>query len=191
VVSSGANALGSGPEIMIAAGGLSGGLGSWATGGSFWDGVKQGIISSALNHAMHEGINNCCGNDPLWDIMEKAGYRRDIMTGNIYDPDGNLMPDVTWYEYLANLVSTAWLAAPFKALSSFFSKVAGKGGMSELQLVTKAAQKAEAAIGGSGGVSGTLKHSYAKNLLTRYQSRFGGDLSLGSNYFSGPAGRGF
>jgi hypothetical protein len=56
VVSSGANALGTGPEIMIAAGGLSGGLGSWATGGSFWDGVKQGIITSALNHAMHSLI---------------------------------------------------------------------------------------------------------------------------------------
>lgn len=26
---------------------------AWATGGSFWDGVKQGIISSALNHVAH------------------------------------------------------------------------------------------------------------------------------------------
>jgi hypothetical protein len=58
VVSSGANALGTGPEIMIAAGGLSGGLGSWATGGSFWDGVKQGLITSALNHAMHMAFQN-------------------------------------------------------------------------------------------------------------------------------------
>jgi hypothetical protein len=41
---------------MIAAGGLSGGLGSWATGGSFYDGLRQGIITSALNHAMHDGL---------------------------------------------------------------------------------------------------------------------------------------
>jgi len=68
---------------------------------------------------------------------------------------------------------------------------AAKAGMSELQLVTKAAQKAEAAIGGSGGVAGTLKHTYAKNLLSRYQSMYGGNLSLGSNYFNGPAGKGF
>ena len=68
---------------------------------------------------------------------------------------------------------------------------AAKGGMSEMHLVTRAAQKAEAAIGGSGGVAGTLKHTYSKNLLSRYQSMYGGNLSLGSNYFNGPAGRGF
>jgi len=51
--------------------------------------------------------------------------------------------------------------------------VATKGGMTELQLVTKAAQKAKAAIPGSGGVVGTLRHTSAKNLLSRYQSRFG------------------
>jgi hypothetical protein len=66
------------------------------------------------------------------------------------------------------------------------------GGMSELQLVTRAAQKAETAIGGTGGVAGTLKHSYSKNLLSRYQSIYGDrGLSLGSNYFNGPAGKGF
>ncbi len=64
--------------------------------------------------------------------------------------------------------------------------------MTELQLVTKAAQKAEAAIGGSGDVGGTLKHTYAKNLLSRYQSIYGDrGLSVGSNYFNGPAGKGF
>ncbi len=66
-----------------------------------------------------------------------------------------------------------------------------KGGITDLQLVTRAAQKAEVAIGDTGGVAGTLKHTYAKNLLSRYQSRFGGNLSLGSNYFRGPAGKGF
>ena len=45
-----------------------------------------------------------------------------------------------------------------------FSNGAAKGGMSEVQLLTRAVQKAEAAIGGSGGVAGTLKHTYAKNL---------------------------
>ncbi|MEZ4912416.1 MAG: hypothetical protein R2774_16320, partial [Saprospiraceae bacterium] len=67
-----------------------------------------------------------------------------------------------------------------------------RGVMTELQLVTRATQKAETAIGGSGGVAGTLKHTYAKKLLSRYQSRFGGNLSLGSNYFNnGISNRGF
>ena len=78
-----------------------------------------------------------------------------------------------------------------KSITYAFTTSAAKGGMTELQSVTKAAQKAEAAIGGSGGVAGTLKHTYAKNLLSRYQSMYGGNLSLGSNYFNGPAGRGF
>ena len=80
------------------------------------------------------------------------------------------------------------LATPTAKLPS----VAAKTGLSEIQLVTKAAQKAEAAIGGKGGVSGTLKHSYAKSLLGRYQSIYGDrGLSVGSNYFNGPAGKGF
>jgi hypothetical protein len=64
--------------------------------------------------------------------------------------------------------------------------------MSDVQLLTRAAQKAETAIGGQGGTAGTLKHTYAKNLLSRYQSIYGDrGLSLGSNYFNGPAGKGF
>ncbi|MDH6310600.1 RHS repeat-associated protein [Dysgonomonas sp. PFB1-18] len=76
--------------------------------------------------------------------------------------------------------------------ASSSTATAAKGGMSDLQLLTKAAQKAEVAIGGSGGVAGTLKHTYAKNLLGRYQSIYGDrGLSVGSNYFNGPAGKGF
>lgn len=69
---------------------------------------------------------------------------------------------------------------------------AAKTGMTDLQLVTRAAQKAETAIGGTGRFAGTAKHTYAKNLLSRYQSIYGDrGLSLGSNYFNGPAGKGF
>lgn len=47
-------------------------------------------------------------------------------------------------------------------------------------------------IGGTGRFAGTAKHTYAKNLLSRYQSIYGDrGLSLGSNYFKGPAGKGF
>lgn len=68
--------------------------------------------------------------------------------------------------------------------------------MSEVQLVTRAAQKAEVAIGGTGGFAGTAKHTYAYNLLSRYQSIYGNNLSLGSNYFNnnavlGAGNRGF
>lgn len=64
--------------------------------------------------------------------------------------------------------------------------------LTDAELVTKAAQKAEAAIGGSDRFAGTAKHTYTKNLLGRYQSIYGDrGISVGSNYFKGPAGKGF
>ncbi|MEZ4921388.1 MAG: hypothetical protein R2792_20000 [Saprospiraceae bacterium] len=76
------------------------------------------------------------------------------------------------------------------------SRNAARGGMSEVHLVTRATQKAEAAIGGTGRFAGIAKHTYAKNLLSRQQSIYGNNLSLGSNYFNnnalyGAGNRGF
>ncbi|MBB1139283.1 hypothetical protein [Myroides sp. WP-1] len=42
---------------MIAGGGLSGGISSTIAGGDFWQGMRQGLIVSGLNHVMHMGIN--------------------------------------------------------------------------------------------------------------------------------------
>src|SRR5690554_5510789 len=42
---------------MIASGGLSGGISSSIAGGNFWDGARQGIITSGLNHLAHSGVN--------------------------------------------------------------------------------------------------------------------------------------
>lgn len=39
--------------IMIASGGLSGGVSSSIAGGNFWQGARQGLITSGLNHAAH------------------------------------------------------------------------------------------------------------------------------------------
>ncbi|WP_407265656.1 hypothetical protein [Tenacibaculum maritimum] len=42
---------------IITAGSLSGGVGSFVSGGKFWDGFRNGAISSALNHVAHM-VNN-------------------------------------------------------------------------------------------------------------------------------------
>lgn len=68
---------------------------------------------------------------------------------------------------------------------------AAKTGMTDLQLVTRAAQKAETAIGGTGRFAGTAKHTYANNLLNRYQSIYGNRGLQFNQYFNGPAGKGF
>lgn len=45
--------------------------------------------------------------------------------------------------------------------------------MTNEQFVQEIATRAENKIGGTGSVNGTLKHSYAKELLERYQNIFG------------------
>ncbi len=42
---------------MVGAGGLSGGVGSVIAGGNFWDGARNGLISAALNHVAHRGLD--------------------------------------------------------------------------------------------------------------------------------------
>ena len=41
--------------LTIASGGLSGGISSVIAGGNFWAGMRQGLITSGLNHAAHAG----------------------------------------------------------------------------------------------------------------------------------------
>lgn len=69
---------------------------------------------------------------------------------------------------------------------------AAKTGLTNAQLVQKAATKAEAAIGGTGRFAGTAKHNYATNLLERYQSIYGHKgLDFKVPFNNGPANRGF
>jgi hypothetical protein len=94
-----------------------------------------------------------------------------------------LVPIGEGFTLISNIIRTG---------AKLITKQAVKGGLTNPQLVQKSATLAERAIGGTGNVAGTLKHTYAKKLLSRYQSRFGGNLSLGSNYFNNGIGnRGF
>jgi hypothetical protein len=43
--------------LQIAAGGLSGGISSSISGGNFWAGARQGLITSGLNHVAHSFIS--------------------------------------------------------------------------------------------------------------------------------------
>lgn len=44
--------------IMITSGGFSGGISSTLAGGNFWDGMRQGLITSGLNHALSHAVGN-------------------------------------------------------------------------------------------------------------------------------------
>ncbi len=65
-------------------------------------------------------------------------------------------------------------------------------GLTNLELVQKAAVLAERAIGGTGRFAGTAKHTYASALLNRYQSMFGNrGLETGLYFNRGVGARGY
>ena len=112
------NNFGDGPlfkATMLAAGGLSGGISSSIAGGNFWAGVRQGLITSGLNHAAHsmsnkttlseDDIKNIYDAYPSGDSSDPNFVHRDDVFKNIggdiykdylsngYDRNGNLNPD--------------------------------------------------------------------------------------------------
>nr|WP_197718721.1 RHS repeat-associated core domain-containing protein [Pedobacter schmidteae] len=108
------------------------------------------------------------------------------------------------YIYGAGFVAEKVIeAGVFKRVTSIGTRVVARGivveaettaaktGMTDLQLVTRAAQKAESAIGGTGRFAGTAKHTYANNLLNRYQSIYGSRGLEFNQYFNKATGRGF
>jgi hypothetical protein len=66
---------------MVGVGGLTGGLGSVIGGGGFWSGVRQGIITSGLNHVMHAGLEGIAG-PPKRTLRYK--YWQKTIADNIY-----------------------------------------------------------------------------------------------------------
>jgi hypothetical protein len=79
---------------MIASGGLSGGLSSAIAGGNFWSGVREGLITSGLNHAMHSVVNKIQQNKMLKDILEE----------NDIDPKGKAKYRVSYAKKIAKLL---------------------------------------------------------------------------------------
>ncbi|WP_159292032.1 hypothetical protein, partial [Tenacibaculum maritimum] len=77
------------------------------------------------------------------------------------------------------------------AINAVKTSVGGAAGLTNVQLVSKVAIKAERAIGGTGRFAGTAKHTYATNLLRRYQSVYGNRGLRTNVYFNGRNGRGF
>jgi hypothetical protein len=70
--------------------------------------------------------------------------------------------------------------------------IAAETGMTNAELVQSAATRAENAIGGTGRFAGTAKHTYATNLLERYQSIYGSrGIEVNKFFNNGVGNRGF
>ncbi|MXV37283.1 hypothetical protein GO491_01135 [Flavobacteriaceae bacterium Ap0902] len=76
--------------LIIASGGVSGGISSTIAGGKFSDGFKQGLITSGMNHAVHAFVNR-----PILDNCDKCKLRdgkyneQSYSDIDVYKRDGN------------------------------------------------------------------------------------------------------
>ncbi len=68
---------------MIAGGGLSGGISSTIAGGDFWHGMRQGLIVSGLNHAMHM-VENEIDNARVDKRLRAKGYEPNDAAEDLY-----------------------------------------------------------------------------------------------------------
>jgi hypothetical protein len=90
VVSStlGSRNVGALKAVMIASGGLSGGISSSIAGGSFWKGVREGLITSGLNALATSVIEESAKTDPT---KIKKSNSSDVKEGDVlnYHSDGS------------------------------------------------------------------------------------------------------
>jgi len=87
--------------VMLTSGGLSGGISSAIAGGDFWDGVRQGLITSGLNHLAH------------LVLQPKSTFK-------IYDDDGDYIGKMKVLKY--NLTKNGLeIELGFKSTSSKYS----------------------------------------------------------------------
>jgi hypothetical protein len=85
-----------GKAAMIASGGLSGGISSVIAGGNFWDGMRQGLITAGLNHAMHGMFGGSQGQQQKQSNSKQA---------EILNPDGSQSMGAKSLRILSSMLS--------------------------------------------------------------------------------------
>ena len=70
--------------LMLASGGLSGGLSSSIAGGNFFDGVRQGLITSGLNHLAHYVANSIEERHTVKGVLKRLGLNPSGQTPKTY-----------------------------------------------------------------------------------------------------------
>jgi hypothetical protein len=129
-------------------------------GGGFWSGVLDGVQT---------GLD-------FVGLIPGVGEIADGANALIYTARGDYV----------NAGLSAAAMVPIGGWAATGTKLVRKS-LSNADLVQKSATKAEAAIGGTGRFAGTAKHTYATELLKRYQRRYGDrGLRFGVSFNNGP-----
>ncbi|HMM04984.1 DUF6443 domain-containing protein [Dysgonomonas sp.] len=132
----------------------------------------------------------------LADVVVTPNGGKYERNGSIYDYHGNLIGEkgleIVSPEFEVLMLGRGVANALGKAIVSSVAEETATKGLTNAQLVQKAATKAEAAIGGTGRFAGTAKHNYATNLLERYQSIYGSrGMQFKVPFNNGSGNRGF
>jgi RHS repeat-associated protein len=124
-----------------------------------------------------------------------------VMRAQIAQSSSNFIeriPSMSAYEagyhtgFVTEKVAESVLLSKGAGISANFARGLIKGSTSTASLVQKSAVLAERAIGGTGRFAGTAKHTYANNLLRRYQGIYGNrGLEFNSYFNNGVGNRGF
>ncbi|MDR0223663.1 MAG: hypothetical protein LBI32_01215 [Myroides odoratus] len=97
--------------LMIAGGGLSGGISSTIAGGNFWKGMQQGLIVSGLNHTMHSGFDKLQQNVDKDNRRELTKQERQKIGENY--PNYDDYPDAhSVYQEVGGNLYKLYLGAP-------------------------------------------------------------------------------
>jgi RHS repeat-associated protein len=144
-----------------------------AGGGPASDGSALGGSGAVLG-ALHTALD-------IASFVPGFGTVTSLANAAIYAAEGNY----------ADAALSALGAIPLAgdlALAGRFGVKAAKNARTTLDFLKDVAGRAERAIGGTGPVAGTLKHTYAAKLIERYQRRFGpvgGGLETEQSYRGG------
>lgn len=130
-----------------------------------------------ISYKVADGINQLNPIANLWDVISYS------ITGQ--DRLGNKM---STFQASLSAVSVVPALKGLTASSLVAKGAVRKAALTDSELLTKAAQKAEAAVGGSGRFAGTAKHTYANNLITRYQRIYGDRGFRFNQYFNNGVG---
>lgn len=133
------------------AGGVGAALGTGVVATGFWSGALIGTAGGATSGFLLNTSNSLFGGENLKSSL-MSGLNGALM--------GALLGGIS-----------EGLGCGIRASNSGRSFWTGK--YTNRTLVQKAADLAEAKIGGTGAVAGTRKHKYAKNVLQRYQDIYG------------------
>ncbi|MEM0931589.1 MAG: RHS repeat-associated core domain-containing protein [Bacteroidota bacterium] len=164
---------------VVGSGSIAGGIGSTLAGGNFWDGVRQGAISSGLNHGVHSGafgkniaiaaitqrVRHIFGPDAVavsGNLISAPVVGVKLEKGGIILQRGPNKGGFEWFDGLAGVVGLPTISGEVSVTELFFS-----GSVNEINFDVFTGSYHELNFGGDVGISIGVHGSISINSATK------------------------